>query len=255
MMKTTMNKHLSLICYILSFVLLLSVCIYAEPSEEEPGTTSEAAVAVFDKSEYNVTIGSSVTVTVSCDKDDAEITFEIENGKIAKIDEGGVITGKKAGTTKINVLVNGVLQESSAKLTVSEAKLSVDKDTMLIFGFDIGESISDCQKDIAELFEIDSDLVNIYINDSLAQPTDKIATGMSIEFDSDTYYAVIRGDVNGDGEIDYNDTKAAISYLSGEEYIAGEAYKAACLIGDSEFNIECILRLSRSIEGNYTIEQ
>ncbi len=253
MTMMTNNKHLGLICCILSLVLLLSVSICAEPSAET-GEHTQVAIAVFDKDEYSVTIGSSIMVTVTCDDDDANITFEIENEKIAKIDDGGVITTKKAGTTKIYVLVNDVRQDSTAKLIVSNAKLT--EDSSLIYGFDVGESIENCQNDVSEYFNIDKDIVNIYVDDStLADPTDKIATGMSIEFGDDTYYAVIRGDVNGDGEIDYSDMKAAICYLSGEEYIAGEAYRAACLIGDDEFTLECILRLSRSIEGKYTIEQ
>ncbi len=244
------NKIISSVALVLALLICLTTIVFAEP---------DASISVsFDKETYTVKIGSSLKVAATVSDTSVTLTYKItENEKVASVDSEGNVTGKKEGTAKIGAFV-GDVEYATAYIKVEKAKLSVVEGdgASYLRGFDVGSTIDTCQGDIAEYLGVEKILVNIYKTDeSLAATNDIIATGMSIEVGGEKYSAIIMGDVNGDGVIDYTDTAAAVKYLSGEEYVSNPVFRDAAIVTGSELDIECVLLISRHIENRSKISQ
>ena len=107
-------------------------------------------------------------------------------------------------------------------------------------GFTLGTKISDLKaKDV---------LINFDSNDIIKTGT-KITTGNA------TYYAVVYGDLTGDGKINSADLLKVRQYLLGKTSLNGAYFEAANLNGNDKINSATLLKLRQHLLGKTSISQ
>ena len=67
--------------------------------------------------------------------------------------------------------------------------------------------------------------------------SDYIGTGSILNVGGRTFTVVVKGDVDGTGEVDVFDVFAMLNHLNAENTLEGVYYKAACVSGETEFSI------------------
>ena len=74
--------------------------------------TSNPKVA---KATYSVKVGKKVKIKVNGAV--GKVTYKVKKAKIATVNKNGKVTGKKAGSTKVNIVANGVKLKCTVKVT------------------------------------------------------------------------------------------------------------------------------------------
>lgn len=107
-------------------------------------------------------------------------------------------------------------------------------------GFTLGTKISDLKAKDA-LINYDSD--------------DIIKTGTKITTGNATYYAVVYGDLTGDGKINSADLLKVRQYLLGKASLSGAYLEAANITGNGKINSATLLKVRQHLLGKTSISQ
>lgn len=90
-------------------------------------------------------------------------------------------------------------------------------------------------QELTEYFGADGEEVKLL--DANGQETDTATTGCTLQVGDETYEVVVRGDVDGNGEIDMDDMFSIIDHMNGENDLDGAYKKAGCVV-QSEYDEE-----------------
>ncbi len=275
-MKFNFRFLVSVILSIAALISATTVSVYADTTSTDVSTSANIESIKFEKNQYTLMIGESVKPNIITNPAGAELPsdtiYSSADKKIATVDKNGKITAVSAGNTNIMVYIPSMDISASAHITVvgNTPKPPVNADyelntvpnstVKLISGFAVGKKVNE----VKESLEVFFDTTNIVIQNAdgtTAKDTALIATGMNILTDSSSCIVVIKGDIDGDGKITYDDTRTLVKYLSGASGYPNDAFLEAAVVNgsyviDNELpTVECSLLISKHVMGKYKIEQ
>ncbi len=237
-----------------------------ETSDETSGVAVESIK--FDQADYVLKIGSTVQASVTSGPEGTtlpnDFIFSVTPKNVVNISETGLIEAIAPGTASIMVIsksdsslsdVANVTVIANVEYKLNDVPGSTEK---LISGFDPETTVKNAKDGLTGFFAKNVTITTM--NGSEAKDVDLISTGMNISVDGVNYKVVIKGDVSGDGKINYDDTRALVKYLSGESSYPNSAFIEAATIDGSyvdgdEPTLECSLKISRHVLKKYIINQ
>lgn len=210
-----------------------------------PSFTSSAYnyTCYVDKKIDNITVNASPTASTSTVKG----TGKFDLNKDVTVLE--IIVTSAAGTTSTyKITVNKV---DEVVLTPDEilAKMQINNDGGYISGFDLGSDANSFNKLLNSVYPKAVSEINVQ---------GKLATGMKLKLTSNStslYTIIIRGDVNGDGEINIVDYIKLLKHVLNSKKLTNEYLKAADINKDGMADIVDLIRVQKHVLGAKTIEQ
>lgn len=126
----------------LSNGLAMNTCIYVIPTDEPEVNYAPVSSASME-STYTMVKGGTTLVSLSCQPWNAklEVTYTIDNPRIATVDETGHITGLSAGTTTLRAQVAGLSYELTATVNVIESAGQIYGYMLGNYAYDYGKWI------------------------------------------------------------------------------------------------------------------
>ncbi len=272
MMKYNKRIISALVC--LSLLLsMLTLSVLADTTVADGSETTDAGTGAdiqppeleslaFDKEIYNLKIGDKVQTNLTITPDGAEVStddlnYDSMKKSVATISSTGVITAVGIGEANIVIVYrNQIVSTATVSVTSNKEysyKISTVSSTRenLITGFTVGARVVDEELNLAD-FLGDTSAQLYDVNGKRPNGSSVIATGMYIEADGVRYTVVIKGDVDGDGSITFDDTKRLVKCLSGEYNYPNAAFIEAATVNGSyadgvQPTIECSLMISRHV--------
>ena len=210
-----------------------------------PSFTSSAYnyTCYVDKKIDNITVNASPTASTSTVKG----TGKFDLNKDVTVLE--IIVTSAAGTTSTyKITVNKV---DEVVLTPDEilAKMQINNDGGYISGFDLGSDANSFNKLLNSVYPKAVSEINVQ---------GKLATGMKLKLTSNStslYTIIIRGDVNGDGEINIVDYIKLLKHVLNSKKLTNEYLKAADINKDGMADIVDLIKVQKHVLGAKTIEQ
>ena len=210
-----------------------------------PSFTSSAYnyTCYVDKKIDNITVNASPTASTSTVKG----TGKFDLNKDVTVLE--IIVTSAAGTTSTyKITVNKV---DEVVLTPDEilAKMQISNKGGYISGFDLGSDANSFNKLLNSIYPKAVSEINVQ---------GKLATGMKLKLTSNStslYIIIIRGDVNGDGEINIVDYIKLLKHVLNSKKLTNEYLKAADINKDGMADIVDLIKVQKHVLGAKTIEQ
>ncbi len=109
-----------------------------------------------------------------------------------------------------------------------------------VYNFKVGDTITDIKKKIGNDITITAN-------------TSTISTGTILKKDNESYTAVIKGDLSGDGKINSSDLLFMKSYLIGKKQLTGAYKQAGKISSTDDIKSLDLLRLRQYLLGKYKI--
>lgn len=227
----------------------------SDTTTESGDVTVELIGISFASEFYIVTVNETCSTKIlftPAEAEVSEITYSSADESIAKIDKNGVIKGVSAGETTVTATykeLSCTVEVTVCELSLKEEQDSETSETFLI-GFTPKMSVSDAKELVSAYKGVDASSLTFYKGDATCADEDKITTGTVISDALGTKYSVvILGDVNGDGEVTYDDTKTVVDALTGVAFANSACKKAASLAGEEVLTIKSALAISDYIRG------
>ena len=199
----------------------------------------------------NETYYSPVTPIITDNNSDVQITLtkdgiaveEYTNG--AEIIEKGqyVLIVKDVANNTTTVTFN--IDERTEDHITSET-YNVDEDNNLITGIDTGITIEQFKENISSTFEY---IIKDNGGEIVTDDSKKVGTGWTIETITETYTIVVKGDLNGTGEIELNDLAQAQKINLGLNQPDEIKVKAADLNKNGLIDLNDLAKLQKIILG------
>ena len=188
--------------------------------------------------------------------------YETENNDVVKIDENGLVTGLKEGTANIVVypeidstIKKNIVVQVLSKTINSETYKIVREEDKYIIGMEEGTTISEFISNI----ENDSSTLKIYNKDLVEELdyTSVVKTGQIIKLiingkEYDELLLIVRGDINGDGEVNVTDKTIIKNHILSKEEITDYRKYAADVVEDNEINVSDNTKLGNYVLGKIT---
>ena len=188
--------------------------------------------------------------------------YETENNDVVKIDENGLVTGLKEGTANIVVypeidstIKKNIVVQVLSKTINSEIYKIVREEDKYIIGMEEGTTISEFISNI----ENDSSTLKIYNKDLVEELdyTSVVKTGQIIKLfingkEYDELLLIVRGDINGDGEVNVTDKTIIKNHILSKEEIIDYRKYAADVVEDNEINVSDNTKLGNYLLGKIT---
>jgi hypothetical protein len=161
-----------------------------------------------------------------------------------------VNTGSSSKYTSKNVCsassyVNST-SDSNSSNQISALNLKLSNN--FVTNINIGETAS-------ELLNKNSSITIKNNNGNIISGNEKIGTGYTISLGSDSYKAVVYGDVLGDGNVNTADVLKLLRYIAGEETLDDSSKLAADTYRDSTVNTADALKILKYVSGEEQIAQ
>lgn len=219
----------------------------------------------LDKEVYTILTDGTISFKVEInDSDILDYDVMIEDKNIAKIEEGKII-GVAAGTTKITVTIKDTQISNEATIKVvnlKEGDVLIDE-TLEIDGnliSKIGAKMT--AGEFKDKFKTTYTTLVKDINDKNILDEELIGSGAKLQIiDSNNelvyeYYAVIFGEVTGDGKINSGDLLRIVKHLNSVAIFDNQAmFKAADVTYDNKINSGDLLKIVKYLNGNTTLEK
>ena len=188
--------------------------------------------------------------------------YETENNDVVKIDENGLVTGLKEGTANIVVypeidstIKKNIVVQVLSKTINSETYKIVREEDKYIIGIEEGTTISEFISNI----ENDSSTLKIYNKDLVEELdyTSVVKTGQIIKLiingkEYDELLLIVRGDINGDGEVNVTDKTIIKNHILSKEEITDYRKYAVDVVEDNEINVSDNTKLGNYVLGKIT---
>ena len=188
--------------------------------------------------------------------------YETENNDVVKIDENGLVTGLKEGTANIVVypeidstIKKNIVVQVLSKTINSETYKIVREEDKYIIGMEERTTISEFISNI----ENDSSTLKIYNKDLVEELdyTSVVKTGQIIKLiingkEYDELLLIVRGDINGDGEVNVTDKTIIKNHILSKEEITDYRKYAADVVEDNEINVSDNTKLGNYVLGKIT---
>ena len=188
--------------------------------------------------------------------------YETENNDVVKIDENGLVTGLKEGTANIVVypeidstIKKNIVVQVLSKTINSETYKIVREEDKYIIGMEERTTISEFISNI----ENDSSTLKIYNKDLVEELdyTSVVKTGQIIKLiingkEYDELISIVRGDINGDGEVNVTDKTIIKNHILSKEEITDYRKYAADVVEDNEINVSDNTKLGNYVLGKIT---
>lgn len=225
----------------------------------------------LEKNEYTMLEGSYLTITpiispdYATDKEysissDNDNVIKIENEKLKAISEG---TANVTFTTKdqnksVTAKITVIKKEDNALTFNSSVNITEDKITKIEPGTTANDMFSKLEYNKDKY-----DVVIKNLNGDAISNNYLVGTGTTINLVTkgsneqvQTYYVIIYGDVNGDGEIDVVDLLLLKRQITKKVSLSGDKLAAASISNkNGNPDVTDLLRLKRHITGKLKIEQ
>lgn len=211
--------------------------------------------------DYIAYIGEGVLdVTVTPIVKDAlsTVSISLNDAEYLPITSITVTDLEKENTVKIKV----VQKDQETIYTVALLTQSTEKITSKVYGHDISDGmiktvvISTSASEMKDQLDNDNSKLRIYLNDGVTEYTgSKIGTGMIVKLFIrgvvvDQKVIVVKGDTDGNGEINAIDALKVVNHIIGTELLSGCYLVAAETTNDITINAIDALRIVNHIIGN-----
>jgi hypothetical protein len=240
------------------------VCNATYASEDEYATVSltKSSLTIMEGMEYT----KLKAVITPSELDDTELTWSSSNWGVASVDDEGIITAIKTGTTTITVVVNSTGEKSECTVNVvGNYKTSIVLNEKSYLGMDSAGNLREIDPEkntVEELkneFNNDVESLRLYSKDGEElTASDKVGTGTIIKLISDgqeldSMIIVMTGDIDGDGHIGNIDAIRINNWLLEKEELNDEQQLAADVNGDGYVNNKDAAMISRYLVGKESL--
>ncbi len=247
--KVTAENGLAVKNYTIKYTKVANNIAYLDDLTVSGGTLTPA----FDKNKniYTVNVDKDTTmIDITANAEDVNSTIKV-NGEPYVNSSVKSITGLKPGTNTTTITVTA----EDGKTTMTY-KLNIirEAESELITSEEYGHTIennyimtvapSKTVLDIKNELDNDNSKLEVWSIDGSSKltDTDTITTGMTVKLVinnnvSDSKVIIIKGDVNGDGEVDIFDSSDILNHYVGRQQIVGHFLVAGDVTADDEVDI------------------
>ena len=206
---------------------------------------------LLNKDNGTLRLGSSEILTVSYfptnTTDDKTIVWSSKDEKVATVKDGKV-TAVGLGSTNIEAKVGNlkeyyyitVIEKETLQETAVKTGLKVKNN--FLHGFKPDDLLTSIKTKLG-------------INVSTSGNSTVIATGVQFTYNSETFTAVVYGDLNGDGKINSADLLKMRQHLLGTSTLTGAYKEAGSIATGTTINSADLLRIRQHLLGQKQIEQ
>jgi len=204
---------------------------------------------------------NDVTITPIITDPLSSFTISLNDGSYEQISSINVVDLEKENTVKIKV----VQGDSETIYTVALLTQSMEKITSDVYGHDISDGmiktvvIDTTAEEMKDQLDNENSKLKIYLADGITEYTgSKIGTGMIVKLFIrgkvvDQKVIVVKGDTDGNGEINAIDALKVVNHIIETELLSGCYLLAAETTGDDTMNAIDALRIVNHIIGNESL--